>query len=65
MEKLGGLAENLENLASSAASGKSGLTGKSGGSCKAENLAEKFIDWKIWKSGKSNSGKLDGIAWKS
>jgi hypothetical protein len=41
------------------------LTGKSGGSCKAENLenskhgksgkldaenlAEKFIDWKIWK----------------
>ena len=50
MEKLGGVAENLENLASSAASGKSGLTGKSGGSCKAENLEN---------SEHGKSGKLD------
>jgi len=63
MEKLGGVTENLENLASSAASGKSG------GSCKAENLEN--LTRKIWrknsltgKSGKSNSGKIDGIAWK-
>lgn len=44
MEKLGGVAENLENLTSSAASGKSG------GSCKAENLE---------KSEHGKSGKLD------